>query len=543
MAAEKQGGKILVVDDLADWRNMVHGLLAEAGYEVQTAANAAEAMHLLRQQPYHVAVMDLRLNEASDDNREGLTLAEQMKSYLPELAIIMLSAYADLPSVKQALQPGAEGHSIAFDFIEKDEFPRLLDRIEFALAHAARVNPNLEIELDPALNWAKLQQDVECLQLLSPEEVRIEVTDLLQRAFYQAKRIEVKAMSGGLSSAAVVLVTPMLDDIAQSEVVVKFNNRPKAERESRNYAGYVGSFIGGARRTQHLGFRATANLGGITYSFVGARTKEFQQLNHLYVTQETDRIKTIVDNLFKETCYTWYANTLRSEGLRSLSADYRSWLHLDAAELTKALTNIVERTPIVGLSFSKSRRPDQSDIFFEERDANLTNPLAVSRFAFAYNGPYCFTHGDLHGGNILVDSYDQTWLIDFYRTGPGHPARDFAMLESSIKFLLQQSTCSPLSLYEWERSLIQAETLTKLPPADPPLQLDPELAKATKIIGHIRALSSQILPDMTTRDYQISLYFHALKAMTLNREFDERRRLHTLFSAALLAEILKAESE
>jgi hypothetical protein len=67
------------------------------------------------------------------------------------------------------------------------------------------------------------------------------------------------------------------------------------------------------------------------------------------------------------------------------------------------------------------------------------------------------------------------------------------------------------------------------------------LVKATELIGHIRALLSQILPDMTMRDYRISLYFHALKAMTLTREFGERQRLHMLFSAALLAEMLKSD--
>ncbi len=444
---DSRGGKILIVDDLADWRKMIGGLLQEAGYNVQSAADADKAMHLLRQQPYHVAIVDLRLDEADENNKEGLVLAERMKTYLPELAIIILTGYADIPTVKQALQPRSSGLSIAFDFLEKHEISELLPRIKTALTRAAKVNPQLEINLDSALSWSSLQNEIECLQPLSPAEARLEITDLLQRLFHEAQHIEVKAMNGGYSSGAVVLVTPNKRDIPQAEVVVKFNGREKAERESRNYDGYVANYVGSARRTQRLDFRATARLGGIAYSFVGAEATEFQRFNQVYASQDVERIRAILDNLFKETCYTWHTNTLTSNSFpQSLSAGYKEWLRLDARKLTTALTEIVKRKSVGNLSFTVSDRPGQSDILFGDRGVKLTNPLPSSQAAFVYNGPYCFTHGDLHEGNILVDSHDQTWLIDFYHTGRGHPARDFAMLESAIKFSLQPSNCAPLIL-------------------------------------------------------------------------------------------------
>jgi hypothetical protein len=221
-----------------------------------------------------------------------------------------------------------------------------------------------------------------------------------------------------------------------------------------------------------------------------------------------------------------------------LSAGYKEWLRLDATKLTTALTEIVKQANVSNLTFSDPHRPHQSGLLLAERGVELTNPLPASGAALAYNGPYCFTHGDLHEGNILVDSHFQTWLIDFYHTGPGHPVRDFAMLESAIKFSLQQSDCSPNILYDWERNLLHIESLARQPDSKPPLQLDVELSKATELILHIRSLLGEILPQMTVRDYQISLYFHALKAMTLARKFNEQQRLHTLICAALLAEVL-----
>ncbi len=534
-------GKILVIDDLPDWREMISGLLKEAGYgDVQTAANIDEAMHLLRQQPYHIAIVDLRLDERDELNEDGLLLAKRMKEYFPELAIIILTGYANIGAVRQALQPQDDGQSIAFNFLEKEEVSKLLDAITQAFVNSAKVNPQLKIELTPPLSWDTIQTDIIYLHHLSDEAIKIEVTDLLQRIFYKAQHITIKMMKGGLSGSTVVLVTPIINNIPQTKVVVKFNQREKAKKESQNYDTYVANHIEGARRTQRLNFRETARLGGIAYSFIGATAAEFQRFNEIYTVKKINIIKMVIENLFKETCRTWYVNTLQSSDIpHALGPDYKKWLNLDNKRLTGALTNLVEHVGDKILSFNNHRHPNQSDLLLKPRGIKLSNPLPLSRAAFAYTGPYCFTHGDLHEGNILVDGYNQTWLIDFYQTGLGHPVRDFAMLESAIKFSLQQSDCPLHILYEWERNLLYVDDLDTPFMTDISLQLDAELSKATDLILHIRSILHEILPQMTLRDYQISLYFHALKALLLTKKFTERQRLHTLISAALLTEVLQ----
>ena len=533
-------GKILVIDDLADWREMVGGLLGDAGYDVRVAANAKDALRLLQGSPYHVAIVDLRLDEADEDNQEGLILAEQMKRYLPELTILMLTGHANIDAVKQALQPREDGLRVAFDFIEKHEISKLLSKIEGAFINGAKVNPQLKISLDPDLDWGQLQQKIECLQPLDLEMGRQEITDLLQRIFHKAEHIFIKPMKNGLSSGAIVLVTPTTNGSIQQDIVVKFNEREKAERESQNYKDFVESYVGGSRRTQQLNFRATGKLGGIAYSFVGAKATEFQRFSGLYASKNGVELKRVIDNLFTETCQAWYRNTLTANELsKSLSADYKEWLKLDNNKLLSALMTIVERSGLTKLAFSDPNHPAQATILFKERGVKLTNPFPISHAAFAYNGPYAYTHGDLHEGNILVDSYFQTWLIDFYQSGLAHPVRDFALLESAIRFYLQDSGCPTTHLYDWECSLLQVQSLEDEPKANPPLILDAELAKATELVLHIRRLLSQILPEMTLRDYLISLYFHALKVLTLPKKFNDRQRVHALFTAAILADILR----
>ena len=48
------------------------------------------------------------------------------------------------------------------------------------------------------------------------------------------------------------------------------------------------------------------------------------------------------------------------------------------------------------------------------------------------------THGDLNEHNILVTTQGDCWLIDFYRTGPGHILRERLELETAIKFNLAE---------------------------------------------------------------------------------------------------------
>jgi hypothetical protein len=50
----------------------------------------------------------------------------------------------------------------------------------------------------------------------------------------------------------------------------------------------------------------------------------------------------------------------------------------------------------------------------------------------------CLVHGDLHARNLVIDLYDPTniELIDFDWVHYGHPAKDLALMEASLKYML-----------------------------------------------------------------------------------------------------------
>lgn len=535
----ESNGNVLVIDDLEDWRQVVGGLLQDAGYDVKMAGDQDEAMRLLRARPYHVAIVDMRLDERDEQDRSGLNLAVRMKEHAPELSIIILTAYPALRSAIDALQPSSNGDRLAYAYLEKAGIEHLLPKVEQALHNDARVNPHLEIVLEHGLDWRRIQNSIECLLPQEATTAAEELSDLLKRVFCQADRIALRPLKNGHSGSAVLLVTPFSRDIEQASVVVKLTERSNAEREAEKYDKYVANHMAEPRRTDRRDVRVTARLGAIVYSFVGAGATDFLRFRDVYNSGDRGSIQRVIENLFADTCSSWYRRTLRPAGsIPSLGGRYREWLRLDNDKIELALRETMALASECGMTLIDSRRPLASGIRVGDEPEILDNPIAISTSPLPYHGMFCYAHGDLHEDNILVDSHQQTWLIDFFNTGPAHPVRDFALLECAIRLYLQRSTGALPLFYRWEQNLAGEVLNPDGWQSDPQIVDDVELDRATEAILQIRRLLRRLLPEMTARDYLIGLYFHALKAMTLTKKFTPHQRCHALLSAAVLATAL-----
>ncbi len=100
--------RILVVDDNEDWREQLGGLLQDKRYEVITAASKQEAINRVTQgEPYNLAILDMRLDEEDEGNREGVALGFWLRDNGYDFPIIIMSAYVmDAEMVKNiALRP------------------------------------------------------------------------------------------------------------------------------------------------------------------------------------------------------------------------------------------------------------------------------------------------------------------------------------------------------------------------------------------------------------------------------------------------------
>lgn len=113
--------KILVVDDLPDWRLTLGGLLEDEGYDIEVAESLPRAMELLGADHFDLAVLDIRLDETDEGNTEGLNLATEIKRNWPDVKVVFITGYGTPEIMREALEPDAEGKSLAANYVPKTE--------------------------------------------------------------------------------------------------------------------------------------------------------------------------------------------------------------------------------------------------------------------------------------------------------------------------------------------------------------------------------------------------------------------------------------
>ena len=101
---------ILIVDDEADIRELVAGILEDEGFATRTARDSDQALAEIASRRPHMVFLDIWLQGSRLD---GLQLLEQIKRDHPELPVVMISGHGNIETAVAAIKRGA------YDFIEK----------------------------------------------------------------------------------------------------------------------------------------------------------------------------------------------------------------------------------------------------------------------------------------------------------------------------------------------------------------------------------------------------------------------------------------
>ncbi len=92
---------ILIVDDDKDIRSNVADILVDLGYDACTAGDGPQAMALVQQRGFDVALLDFRM-----PGMDGLTLYRKICQLRPGMAGLLITAYAADELTDEALQAG-----------------------------------------------------------------------------------------------------------------------------------------------------------------------------------------------------------------------------------------------------------------------------------------------------------------------------------------------------------------------------------------------------------------------------------------------------
>jgi len=150
---------ILVVDDEADIRELVGGILQDEGYSVRTAASAGEALSAIRQRAPRLVVLDVWLKGSDLD---GLEILSILKETDPVLPVVVISGHGTVETAVTAIRRGA------YDYLEKPfQAEKLIVTVERALEAAALKRENSSLKARSSMSPELVGRSTVIGQLLS----------------------------------------------------------------------------------------------------------------------------------------------------------------------------------------------------------------------------------------------------------------------------------------------------------------------------------------------------------------------------------------
>ena len=170
---------ILIVDDEADIRDLVAGILDDEGFKTRTARDSDSALAEISSRRPNLIFLDIWLQGSKLD---GLQLLEQIKLNHPEVPVVMISGHGNIETAVAAIKRGA------YDFIEK---PFKADR--------------LILVANRALETSRLKREVRELKQHAPSSGTLigrspcmnQLRQTIDRAAKANSRIMIVGPSGG----------------------------------------------------------------------------------------------------------------------------------------------------------------------------------------------------------------------------------------------------------------------------------------------------------------------------------------------------------
>jgi len=101
---DKEGIKILLVDDEADFAQSMTSWLESKGYAVRVASNGEIAIAMIKEDAPDIVFMDLNMPVM-----DGLEALKRIREFNKDLPVIIISAYAEDLRLREANSYGISG--------------------------------------------------------------------------------------------------------------------------------------------------------------------------------------------------------------------------------------------------------------------------------------------------------------------------------------------------------------------------------------------------------------------------------------------------
>jgi two-component system response regulator GlrR len=227
--------KILVVDDDRNLLELVKMRLESADYDVITALREEEAIEAVKNQVFDLSVVDLQLV-----HQDGISLMEELHLILPEMPVIILTAYGSIESAVEAMKRGA------YSYLTKPFEPQdLLLQIDRALE-----NRRLTVEIKRLKGL--LEERYDFANIVARSEKMKRVLEMVSQIAKTESTVYIHGESGTgkeLIAKAIHLAGERKD---KPFVAINCAALPESLMESELFGHEKGAFTGAVRSTKGL---------------------------------------------------------------------------------------------------------------------------------------------------------------------------------------------------------------------------------------------------------------------------------------------------
>jgi two-component system response regulator PilR (NtrC family) len=212
---------ILVVDDERSMRDFLKILLEKEGHEVSTAEHAEAALNLIPDHNFDVVVTDIRMPGMS-----GIELLGEIKEDNPDLAVIMITAFASPDDAVLAMKNGA------FDYISK---PFNVDEIKSVVESATSKNKKI---LKPAVSSSSFPE------IIGQSREMLKIFDMIGRIAPTPANVLIYGESGTGKELVARAIHNHSKVASEAFVPITCSAIPEDLMESELFGHVKGSFTG-----------------------------------------------------------------------------------------------------------------------------------------------------------------------------------------------------------------------------------------------------------------------------------------------------------